>query len=179
MCQMTISQRRVEAERTHEELLMISESCLMSWLVLVMTLLVDCCSKCLQMEVGQTDCWTALTEGQQLNWLLGCLQSGCCFSLEEYPVKSNAKKIWSMSEDLWNLDSAHKLKSSSDIFTCMTSVLIPLLSSPLSYIPFSSFFFLSCCLFRRWTRLIIQESLNVVESVCQSWSHAKCGDYYL
>lgn len=164
MCQMTVSQRRLEAERTHEELPMISESCLMSWLVLVMTLLVDCCSKCLQRKVGRTDCWTTLTEGQQLNWLLGCLHSGCCYPLEEYPVKPNAKTIWSMSETLWNSDWVHKLKTSSDIFTCMTSVLIPLLSSPLPHIPFSSFFFLPCCLFRPWTRLWMW--LNQCAKVC-------------
>lgn len=67
MCQMMVSQRTLEVEHTREELLTISESCLKSPLEHVMILLVDCCSKCLQRNVGQMDCWTALTERQQLN----------------------------------------------------------------------------------------------------------------
>lgn len=62
LCQMMVSQRSLEAQHTREELLTISESCLMSWLEHVMILLVDCCRKCLQRNVGQMDCWTALKD---------------------------------------------------------------------------------------------------------------------
>lgn len=62
LCQMMVSLRSLEAQHTREELPTISESCLMSWLEHVMILLVDCCRKCLQRNVGQMDCWTALKD---------------------------------------------------------------------------------------------------------------------
>lgn len=61
MSELTASQT-IERGSTREELLMTSESCLISWLVLVTTWLVDCCSKCLQQEDGMDRLLDRLTE---------------------------------------------------------------------------------------------------------------------
>lgn len=124
MCQMRVSQRSLEAELTREELLTISESCLMSPLEHVMILLVDCCSKCLQRNVGQMDCWTALTERQQLNWLFSCSQSG-----------------WKKFQSKLNTKNHEERQKTSQIFPKnSSSVLLLYLSFSLPNFPFFSSF---------------------------------------
>lgn len=124
MCQMMVSQRSLEAEHTREELLTISESCLMSWLEHVMILLVDCCSKCLRRNVGQMDCWTALTERQQLKWLFSCSQSG-----------------WKKFQSKLNIKNHENLEKTSKILPENTSsVLLLFLSFSLPNFPFFPYF---------------------------------------